>query len=111
VAGHPPHAGPDGNAWAHHTRGVLVRRSVYLAYVKYIGNESNQIEEVEHQEGHDRDEVLEEYHDPRSDPWFTLVVPILKLPDMKCDELAKLAGVEPLEAVEENTRGSDPRRR
>jgi len=30
---------------------------------------------------------------------------------MKRDELAKLAGVEPLEAVEENTRGSDPRRR
>jgi len=85
--------GPDGGPCGPHARGILPRRSVSAAYVKLIGKESNKIEESEHGEINDQSEVLEEYFDPKNDPWFTLVVPILKL--MKRDELAKLGRVGP----------------
>jgi hypothetical protein len=86
-------AGPDGNPCGPHTRGLLSRRRVYAAYVKLIGKEANKIEEVEHEQIHDWEEVQEEYFDPKEDPWFSFVVPILKL--IKRDELAKIAGIGP----------------
>jgi hypothetical protein len=84
-------AGPDGNPCGPNTRGVLSRRSVHAAYIISIGKESNKLEEVEHQEIHDLDEVLEFYSDPKADPWFVLVVPILKL--IPREKLAKIGGV------------------
>ena len=89
----PKSAGPHGNPCGPHTRGLLSRRKIYAAYVKLVGKEANKIEEVEHEQIHDWEEVQEEYFDPREDPWFSLVVPILKL--MKRDELAKIAGIGP----------------
>jgi hypothetical protein len=42
---------------------------------------------------HDWEEVQEEHFDPKNDPCFSLVVPILKL--MKRDKLAKMTGIGP----------------
>jgi hypothetical protein len=61
-------AGPDGNPCGPNTRGVLSRRSVHAAYVISIGKESNKLEEVEHEEIHDLEEVLETYSDPKAEP-------------------------------------------
>src|SRR6202043_308117 len=84
-------AGPDGNPCGPNTRGVLSRRSVHAAYVFSIGKESNKLEEVEHEEIHDLEEVLECYWDPKDETWFVLVAPILKL--IPREKLAKIAGV------------------
>ena len=84
-------AAPDGNPCGPNTRGVLSRRSVHAAYVISIGKESNKLEEVEHQEIHDLDKVLQTYSDPEADPWFVLVVPILKL--IPRAKLANIASV------------------
>jgi len=62
-----------------------------LTYVVHIGKESNKLEEVEHGEIHDMDEVQERYSHPKSDLWFTLVIPVLiKIPR---ERLAKIADI------------------
>jgi len=83
----PDGSGPCGPL----TRGVLRRRSVHVAYVRLIGKEANKIEAVEYDQIHDLDEVLEEYSDPKDDPWFTLVVPVLEV--IPREKLAKIADV------------------
>jgi hypothetical protein len=44
----------------------------------YVGKESNHHEEVEHLLIEDEDEVMNEYFDPRNDPFVRFVVPVLK---------------------------------
>ena len=44
----------------------------------YVGKESNHLEEVEHLLIEDEDEVMNEYFDPRNDPFVRFVVPVLR---------------------------------
>jgi hypothetical protein len=67
--------GPDGAACRAFTRGLLSPRPVRVGVVRYVGRESNQIEEVEAGEIEDLDEVLTVYGD---DAWESLVVPVLR---------------------------------
>jgi hypothetical protein len=51
---------------------------VHAAYVRYIGKESNLLEQVETGLIHDWDEAREIYDDPKQDGWLCLVVPVLE---------------------------------
>lgn len=57
----------------------------------HIGKESNRLEAVEAGIEHDPDEVWTEYQDPRCDPWWTLVLPVLR--QMPIDRLVAATGL------------------
>ena len=87
----PKSLGADGQPCGPATIGKLSRRPVFAMYPIYVGKESNRIEEVEQGTIHDWDEVRTEYHDPKSNPWRTIVVPVLKT--MNRREIATRAGI------------------
>jgi hypothetical protein len=60
------------------TFGMLQRRHVRIDQVKYIGKESNSLEDVESGLAHSEKMVYTEYPDPRRDEWQTKIVPALK---------------------------------
>ncbi len=63
------------------TVGLLTRRHVRIDQIKYIGKESNSLEEVEAGLMHSAENVYTEYPDPRRDEWQTKILPALrKLP-------------------------------
>lgn len=55
------------------------RGPVHATYLRYIGKEANQLEEVESGLVHDWEEAQTEYKDARLDPWRTIIVPASKL--------------------------------
>jgi hypothetical protein len=63
------------------SHGVLQRRPVTTTAhgIKYIGKESNQLEEVEAGIHHDPTEVLSQYSDPKHDDWTDIIRPGLIL--------------------------------
>jgi hypothetical protein len=60
------------------TVGLLQRRHIRINQIKYIGKESNSLEEVESGLEHSQENVYTEYPDPRRDEWETKVVPALR---------------------------------
>lgn len=46
--------------------------------MKYIGKESNSLEDVESGAIHSEQKVYTEYHDPKRDEWQTRILPVLK---------------------------------
>jgi hypothetical protein len=78
---HHPEAkslGPDGKPCGPKTIGVLARRPVIALYLTQIGKESNRLEDVEAKLVHDLDDVSTEYRDRRRDPFWILVIPVLR---------------------------------
>jgi hypothetical protein len=71
-------ADTDGNACSKQTVGLLQRRHVRLDQIKYIGKESNSLEEVESGLIHSEQSVYTEYPDQRRDEWQTKILPALK---------------------------------
>jgi hypothetical protein len=61
-------AGPDGEPCGPGTVGLLRRREIVARRVRYIGKESNRLEDVDAGFVHDPDDVSTEYVDPRHDP-------------------------------------------
>jgi len=82
---------PEGERNAKLARGLLPRRPVRALSLAYIGKESNKLEEVEAGMHHAWDEVRNEYHDPRHDPWPSLVVPVIK--EMPKRVLMEMTGI------------------
>lgn len=82
-------AGPDGEACAKKTVGLLARRHVRIAALHFIGKESNLLEEVEENSIHDPQSVYTEYPDARRDreEWDE---PLRKLRAMTKSELKAL---------------------
>jgi hypothetical protein len=74
----PKSFGPDAEPCGRQTRGLLSRRPVTAAYITYIGKESNKLDDRQAGLIHDNEEVLNEYPDPRRDPFRTLVLPVLR---------------------------------
>ncbi len=71
----------DGNACGKQTVGLLQRRHVRIDQIKYIGKESNSLEEVETGLIHSPLNIYTEYPDLRRDDWETKIRPALeKLP-------------------------------
>src|SRR5208283_4435855 len=70
-------ADAEGNTCGKQTVGLLQRRHVRIEQIKYIGKESNSLEEVE--SGLESPEnVYTEFPDPRRDEWETRIRPALK---------------------------------
>jgi hypothetical protein len=60
------------------TIGLLQRRHVRIDQIKYIGKESNSLEEVEAGLEHSQQNAYTEYPDPKRDEWQTKSLPALK---------------------------------
>lgn len=88
----PKSADASGAACGKQTKGLLQRRAVHMDRLMYVGKESNRLDDVDAGLVHEWDEVRNEYHDPRNDPWRTLVVPVLGA--MPRDILVKATGMK-----------------
>src|SRR5487761_185268 len=77
---HPETKNADagGNPSGKQTIGLLQRRHVQIDQTKYIGKESNLIEEVESGLVHSEMDIYTEYVDPKRDEWTTKILPALK---------------------------------
>ena len=76
----------SGTECKRQTVGVLKRRHVTIESVRYIGKESNKLEDVAEQTIDDPRSVYTEYPDPQRDEWTRRVLPLLKampLPDLQ----------------------------
>jgi hypothetical protein len=60
------------------TVGLLQRRHVGIDQIKYIGKESNSLEDVESGLAHSEQNVYTEYPDPSRDEWQMKTVPALR---------------------------------
>jgi hypothetical protein len=71
-------ADASGKPCSKQTVGVLQRRHIRIDQIKYIGKESNNLEEVEAGLHHSAENVYTEYPDPRRDEWQRKILPALK---------------------------------
>jgi hypothetical protein len=71
-----------GNACDKQTVGLLQRRHIRVGEVRYIGKESNSLEEVESGLIQSDQNVYTEYPDQRRDEWQTVILPALRLPPL-----------------------------
>jgi hypothetical protein len=71
-------ADATGNPCDKQTVGLLQRRHVRIDQIKYIGKESNHLEDVEAGLVHSHESVYTEYVDPNRDEWQTRILPVLK---------------------------------
>jgi hypothetical protein len=75
------YADASGKSCGKQTVGLLQRRHVRIDQIKYIGKESNSLEEVDAGLIHSAENVYTEYPDPRRDEWQTKILPALsKIP-------------------------------
>jgi len=72
----------EGNTCERQTVGLLQRRHVQIDRIRYIGKESNALEDVEAGLVHSTESVYTEYCDPQRDEWATKILPVLKKPDL-----------------------------
>jgi len=109
---HHPEAkslGPDGYACSRDVRGLLRRRpvAVRMGMIRYIGKESNRLEDVQAGLVHDLREVVTEYPDPALDSWRHLVLPELRKTGPA--ELRRRTGL-PLSTIKHALAGRSPSR-
>lgn len=71
-------ADSSGKPCERDTVGLLQRRHVWISQIKYIGKESNAIEDVDSGMIHSADAVYTEYVDSQRDEWHTQILPALK---------------------------------
>ena len=60
------------------TIGLLQRRRVHISFIKCIGKESNNLEDVEAEMAHDPKDIYTEYPDSGRDEWQMVILPKLK---------------------------------
>ncbi len=85
-------AAADGKPSGKQTIGLLQRRHVRIDQIKYIGKESNSLEEVEAGLVHTEENVYTEYPDPKRSIWHTKILPALKkVPRHRLEELTPLS--------------------
>ena len=80
-----------GQPCGRQTLGLLQRRHVGIELIRYIGKESNRMEEVDAGTIHSGEEIYTEYIDPRRDEWQVKILPVLKKMPLK--ELVSLTGI------------------
>lgn len=84
-------ADANGNPCGKRTVGLLQRRHVRIDQIRYIGKESNRLEDVESALIHSPEDVYTEYADPRRDEWETKIRPALK--KVPLSVLVKMSGL------------------
>jgi len=91
------------------TIGLLQRRHIQIDGIKYIGKESNNLEEVEAGLIHSAENVYTEYPDPRRDEWHTKILPALRnLPQAL---IVRVTGLSPTTVKDTLAERSRPRRK
>jgi hypothetical protein len=68
----------DGHSATRQTRGLLQRRHISIDCIRYIGKESNRLDEVHSGLIHSSENVYTEYKDQRRDDWETKARPAFK---------------------------------
>jgi len=88
-----------GQACQKETRGLLQRRRIAIDKIKFIGKESNNLEEVEAGLIHDEKNLYADYVDPKRDTWVTKILPMIQkikpavLIDATCDAQQQVVAV------------------
>jgi hypothetical protein len=90
---HPEYKSADasGRVCDKLTGGLLCRREIHVGRIRYIGKESNRLEDVQHGMVPNEDEVRTTYIDPRLDTWSRYAVPLLK--HLSSKQLEKATGI------------------
>jgi len=102
-------ADKDGNPCNKQTVGLLDRRRVQIRNIKFIGKESNSLEDVESGLVQSAQTVYTEYPDPSRDEWDTVIRPALKIPALNL--LVKLSGLSRRMLIDARASRSRPHRR
>ncbi len=85
-------ADASGRPCGKQTAGLLQRRHVRIDQIKYIGKESNSLEEVGAGLEHSAENVYTLYPDRRRDEWQTRILPVLrKIPRAILEEMSELS--------------------
>ncbi len=84
-------ADAQGNPCGKQTIGLLQRRHIAIEQIKYVGKESNSLEDVESGMIQATQSVYTEYPDPRRDEWETKIRPALK--KVHLSRLVKMSGI------------------
>ena len=84
-------ADANGSPSGKQTIGLLQKRHIQIDDIKYMGKESNLIEDVESGLVHSETDIYTEYVDPKRDEWETKIRPALK--KVSLSKLVKLSGL------------------
>jgi hypothetical protein len=98
-----------GKICSKQSRGLLQRRHVQIELIKYIGKESNCLEDVESGLVRSAGTVYTEYSDPRRDEWQTKILPVLKKVPLRT--LVKMSGMSHRALINIRAGRSRPHRR
>jgi hypothetical protein len=93
------------------TIGLLQRRHIQIDEIKYIGKESNSLEEVEAGLIHSAENVYTEYPDPRRDEWHTKILPALRKLKLPQSLIVRITGLSPTTVKDTLAGRSRPRRK
>jgi hypothetical protein len=102
-------ADTDGIPCSKQTIGLLERRHIRVEQIKYIGKESNALEDVESGLIHSEQSVYTEYPDPRRDEWQIRTLPLIKNAPLLT--LVKISGMSPSALKEIRAERARPHRR
>jgi hypothetical protein len=102
-------ADADGNTCSKQTIGLMQRRHVRIERIKYIGKESNSLEEVESGLIHSEQSIYTEYPDQRWDEWQTKILPALR--EASLARLVELSGLSRSTVIEIRAGRSRPHRK
>jgi hypothetical protein len=97
-----------GKPCAKQTVGLLQRRHVRIDEIKYVGKESNSLEEVDAGLVHSPENVYTIYTDPRREEWQTKILPALT--KMPLPILVKMSGLSRRALIEIRGGRSRPHR-
>jgi hypothetical protein len=84
-------ADATGNVATRQSLGLLQRRRIKIDGIRYIGKESNRLEDVDSGLIHSAENVYTEYEDQRRDEWETKIRPALK--EISLSKLQELTGL------------------
>lgn len=84
-------ADSTGDACSRQTQGMLSRRHIRIEGLRYIGKESNRLEEVDAGTIHSVEQTYTNYEDPSRDDWTTKILPVIK--SMPMAQLQKASGL------------------
>jgi hypothetical protein len=102
-------ADANGDTCSKQTIGLMQRRHVRMEQIKYIGKESNSLEEVESGLIHSEQSVYTEYPDQRRDEWQTKILPALRKAPLA--RLVELSGLSRSTLIEIRAGRSRPHRK
>jgi hypothetical protein len=102
-------ANSNGDICTQQTIGLLQRRHVTIDFVKYIGKESNSLEEVAAGTVHSSASVYTDYEDHARDEWKLKYLPVLK--NAPLAKLVEMSGISRRAVIDARAGRSKPHRK